>query len=266
MKLTNLFIKTLYDHRLSTLFWFIGLFLTVIMYVSMFPSIAQTDEFAQAMASMPEAFQSLFGDLSLISTPEGYLQTELFSLMLPLVFVIAGIVLSGSILHKEESTGTLELLLSRPMSRTRIVLEKVAAMLVLLLIIALGAVAGLLVGMGMVEFPMSIVNFASAVATSYALGLVFSLLSLCLSALKPNRGVAVGVPAALLVMSFIVTSFADSVELLEKIKNLSPFEYHQTMTILHGGMEWLDLLILLSMGAALLAISIISFNRRDVGV
>src|SRR5690606_12585407 len=109
-----------------------------------------------AMAQLPEAFQSIFGDLSIITKPEGYLEAELFSLTLPLIIVIASVVLSGAVIYKEETSGSIELLLSRPISRTSFLVQKVAALLLHTSVIAVAAVLGLLVGQLFVEFPISL--------------------------------------------------------------------------------------------------------------
>ena len=266
MKPKGILLKTLYDHRLATFFWFIGAFLTLIMYVSLFPSISQTDEFAKAMASLPDSFQSLFGDLTTVNTPEGYLQAELFSSVLPLIFAIVGITLGSNLIYKEESSGTLELLLVRPISRIRIVSNKVVALIIIMMIIAGGSILGLIAGQQFVDFPIDLGNYSAAVLLSLCLGLVFGMLSVCITAIKPLKGLSVGLPATYLLLGFIVAGFAESVELFDILKYTSPFEYYQTVDVLLHGMRWMDLSTLAAASVALYIVSLLAFNRRDVGL
>jgi len=266
MKPKSILGKTLYDHRLATFFWCIGLFLTLIMYISLYPSVSHTDDFAKAMASLPESFQTIFGDLSIINTPEGYLQAELFSSVLPLIFVILAISLGSNLIHREEASGTLELLLVRPISRTRIIIEKLVALIIIMILVCLSALVGLLVGQLYVDFPISLANFTSAVFSSLAIGLFFGMISFAITAAKPLKGLAIGLPAALFLLSFIVTGFADSVEFFEAIKYISPFQYYQSIDILREGMRWLDLVILSFSSLFLIFYSLLVFRRRDVGV
>lgn len=265
MKLSNIFIKTLYDHRLSVVFWWIGIFLMLVMYVSLFPSMTEQADLAQVFGSMPEAFQNVFGDLSLIATPEGYLNTELFTLTLPLIFAIVFITLGSGLIIKEEESGTIELLLSRPISRRRIFLEKLAAMLVIVGIISSSVLTGLLAGMALVEFPINVFNFIFALKNSYFLSLVFGMIAFALAAITPRRGMSIGVAATLFILSNVIAGFAGAVDFFNSIKFLSPFYYYQTQEVLFNGVRWFDLIILTTTSFALAVIGLVSFNRRDVG-
>src|SRR5690606_35631302 len=120
-------------------------------------------------------------------------------------------------------------------SRNRIFLEKTSAMLVIVGIISSSVLAGLLVGMALVEFPINLVNFIFALKNSYLLSLVFGLIAFALAAITPRRGLSVGITATLFILSNIVASFAGSIDFFDSIKFLSPFHYHQTQEILFNG-------------------------------
>ncbi len=62
-------------------------------------------------------------------SPVGYLNSQLFFLMLPIILGIFAISLGSDALAGEEGRGTLDLLLSTPLSRRKAVLEKFATML-----------------------------------------------------------------------------------------------------------------------------------------
>ena len=58
----------------------------------------------------------------------GYLGSELFSFMVPLLLLIAAVGAGARAIAGEEERGTLDLLLANPVSRRRLVLEKLAAL------------------------------------------------------------------------------------------------------------------------------------------
>ena len=58
----------------------------------------------------------------------GYLGTELFSLIVPLLLIIAAVATGARAIAGEEERGTLDLLMSLPVTRRRVTAEKLAAM------------------------------------------------------------------------------------------------------------------------------------------
>ena len=92
------------------------------------------------------------------------------------------------------------------------------------------------------------------------------MLAFCITAIRPLKGLSIGLPSAYLLVGFIVTGFADSIELFNTLKYASPFNYHQTMDVLLHGMRWVDLGILLGLSVLLFIISLLAFRRRDVGI
>ena len=78
----------------------------------------------------PDAFKAFFGlgDNVDYTSAIGYLNGELFSFMVPLLLLIAAIGAGARATAGEEERGTLELLLANPISRRRLVLDKLAAL------------------------------------------------------------------------------------------------------------------------------------------
>ena len=65
-----------------------------------------------------------------MSTPLGYLQIELMSFMAPILVILYAVMAGSAAVAGEESRRTLDLLVTAPVSRRRIVIEKAIAMVV----------------------------------------------------------------------------------------------------------------------------------------
>ena len=96
----------------------------------------------------PKALQAFvaFGGQVDYASAAGYLGIELFSLMVPLLFLVAAIGDRGRAIAGEEERGRSRLLLANPVSRTRVVLEKAVALS--LEIVGLGLVLWLALWVG----------------------------------------------------------------------------------------------------------------------
>lgn len=118
----------------------IGLFLVVFL---MYPSIIDGDNMQmmdEMMAMFPEEVLKAFNmDISSIDTAFGWLKTEGFVFVLLITGIYSGI-LGSNILLKEESDKTIEYLNSVPVSRKKIVVNKIlcGALYIILMIVAVG--------------------------------------------------------------------------------------------------------------------------------
>ena len=138
-----LFKKMFKDHWKSLLSWSLVIIFMVTIQLSVYPTIVESGNAAkQFIDSYQEAFKKMFRMEDYTSGP-GFLSTELFSLMLPLVMIGVGVIWSASATAEEEETGTADLLFSLPVSRRVILLSKMAATFVALVILALTVFANI---------------------------------------------------------------------------------------------------------------------------
>ena len=129
--LNSVLLKTLRDQRRTFLWWSAGLSAVNALIIILYPSVEDVPELDAIMESMPEALARLFmGDVVNLTSPEGYLNSQLFILVLPLLFLVFTIGRGSGAIAGEEERGTLDLLLSLPVRRSQVVLEKFVAMVV----------------------------------------------------------------------------------------------------------------------------------------
>ena len=127
--MSGLFAKTLRDQRRALIGWGIGLAAIATMYAAFYPSIEDSAaDFTGYLEKLPEAVRNVIG--ADFTTPAGYLRSETFSLLGPILFLVFAIGAGARAIAGEEEDGTLDLLLSTPIRRRQLLVDKVGAMVV----------------------------------------------------------------------------------------------------------------------------------------
>ena len=262
--LRSLFAKTLYDARRALVGWAVGLLATVAMIVAMYPTV-RTGNYQRVLEQSPEALLRAFGmDRGIdIVSGAGYLGGYLFGFMLPMLLLVFAIGAGASAVAGEEDRGTLELLVANPISRTRVLAEKFAALTVLAVLLGLVALAGVLASGPLVDLEVGVAGLAAAVASQTLLAVLFGGLTMAVGAATGSRGLAIGVGAAAAVAAYLVNSLAPLAEALKPLQRLSPIWWATGNDPLQHG-PGVGLLVLLAVLLAVLAVGGRLFTRRDL--
>ncbi|TXN29931.1 ABC transporter permease subunit [Lacisediminihabitans profunda] len=263
--LRSVFAKTLRDQRRSLAWWSVSLVLIVGMYVAIWPSVRDQPSVGDFLDQMPEAIRSLFASSGAdMSTPVGYLQVELMSFLGPAVVLLYAIGAAVAAIGGEEEHHTMDLLLANPIRRSRVVLDKFAAMAVGTFLLA--AVTGTaLVAEGQITgMDLPVGNVAAAMLHLAMLGVVFGSLALALSGWTGWAGLSRGIPAALAVVAYAVNALAPLVDWLEPLQKLSPFYQYIGGDPLREGVDLPSVLVSVTTTAVLVALAVVGFRRRDI--
>jgi ABC-2 type transport system permease protein len=264
--LSNVLLKTLRDIRRSLLWWGLGLAGLVAMMVSVYPTVRANPDLNKLVQQYPEAlkaFISFGGEVDYTSGP-GYLGSELFSFMIPLLFLVAAIGAGARAIAGEEEKGTLDLLLANPVSRRRVLLEKLGALVLELL--ALGAVLwiSLLIGSSAATMKVSAANLGAGAAAATLLAAAFGTIAVLIGAASGKRGLAAGVCAALGVASYVVNSLAPLVSALKPLQEVSPIHYYTASDPLRHGLDAAHVGVLAGIAIVAGALAVAAFDRRDI--
>jgi ABC-2 type transport system permease protein len=258
--------KTVRDQRRSLVWWGLGLVATAAMYAAFYPSIVDNAAtLTEYIESLPEAFRQAFlgADADFVS-PGGYLNTELFGFFGPLLMLIFAIGAGARATAGEEERGSLDLLLSTPVSRRHVIVDKALATAIggvllsavlWLAIVVLGPPFDLTPGLG---------NVAAAVTMQLLLALAFGMLALAIGAWSGRRSLAIGVASGLAAATYVVDVLAPSVEAIAWLQKLSPFYYYDHNVPVKNGLEVVDAGVLLSIAVVAFAVALIGFERRDL--
>ncbi|MET0957702.1 MAG: oligosaccharide flippase family protein, partial [Solirubrobacterales bacterium] len=105
--------KTLFEQRRAIIWWSLGLIAMVFTIVAYYPSVRDDPGLTEFIESLPPAAQALSGGVNIdFSSPDGWLNGQLFANIVPLIFIIYGVVLGAGAIGREEDRGTAELLLT----------------------------------------------------------------------------------------------------------------------------------------------------------
>lgn len=264
----TVFARFLKDRRRSTLWWLFGTVLGVALTVLFYPSIEGQESFDEVTEQMPDAVAELFGldGAFSMSSPEGFLQSQLIATTLPILLVVFGIAIGARAIGGSEEDGSLELLLANPVTRRRVLLERYGTV-VLLHVVLLGtsAVATLVCGVAVgATDGIPLAWLAAAFVAVLLLGLLHATIAFAVGAATGRRGRAIAVAAAVAVAGYLVEGLAQAAEPLEPVQAVSPFHWLLERNMLGEGIAWQSISLPLVVTVALLVVSVPLFERRDL--
>jgi len=257
--------RGLRDHRRALVGWSLGVAAYVALIAAIFPSIEGSPELDELIASYPDVLKSLFGlesGASITSGP-GYLDAELFGLMLPLLVLVLAIGSGARAIAGEEDAGRLELVLAYPLRRRDAVLAKGAAVAVEVLVVCVVAGLVLLAFDPLVGLDLSTTHVLEALASLAALGVLHGWLALGVGAAVPSRALAIGVPASLAAGAYLVNGLHGLAGWLDPFRFLSSF-WLVGSSPLGGGVDLVGVLVVVAAALVLLVAGSLLIERRDL--
>ncbi|GAM15620.1 ABC transporter permease subunit [Mesobacillus selenatarsenatis] len=264
----NLFKREMKANRKSLIIWSIGVVFMVAAGMGKYSSLEGTGQSMNAlMADMPKSLQAIMGTGSLdLSTPIGYF--GVLFLYLAVMAAIHAAMLGSNIIAKEERDKTVEFLLVKPVSRTRMITSKLIAALVNILIFNAVTFAS---SVGMVrkyaEGEDVTGDITLLMIGMFILQLIFLVIGTAIAAIYKNAKKATSLATGILLFLFILSIAIDLNEKLDGLKFLTPFKYYDAKLVLEeGGFEplYLTLSALLLLGLTI--VTYVFYRKRDMNV
>lgn len=235
------------------------------MYLAFYPSIGMAKEMQALLDSLPPALMALFASQGLdLSTPEGFLNMELFSFLGPIFVMIYAATVGAGATAGEEERGTLDLLLANPIPRWRVVAEKAVAMTIGLVILSAAMLLGVVVVSVVMQIDVDAGKVAAALTSNGLLGLSLGGVALLVGALTGRRMMAVGVTMTLAVASFFVNGLAPLVDWLAGLRPWSLFYHYIGYDPLNHGLDALHAGVLLAVAVVGAMAAALAFERHDL--
>jgi ABC-2 type transport system permease protein len=266
------FRNALRDSLGITLIWGVGMVALMLLMVSMVPFLEGL-ELSNVFASLPPQFLAALGfdggeeSLELLGTPEGLLAYGFFGEML-LIFAAYPVVMGLRATSNEEANGTLDVVLSLPLSRTRLLLERFLAYALDIILLPLMMIGGLY--LGLVIFP---VELDAARLTTLILNLLPTLwfilaATVFVGALISDRRKAITIMTIFVVGSYIVQAVGGMVTTnwVNIVESLSFFTYYDVERLLSQSIIVRDTALLVTLTLVLIGSSVVVFRRRDIAV
>lgn len=259
------FAQGLRDRRRSLSWWSLGVMLYIAIIAAVWPSIRGASGMTDIIDQLPQALRDLMGasDYSM-STGAGYVSGELFGFMIPIFILILTIGAGGAAIGGAEERGSLDLLLSHPISRRRVLLQSAALIAAEASIFGLVIIVSLLVANPLSDLQIHLPDLIGAVLGIVLLGIALGWSALALGAASGSRTLALGVTGSLAALTYLVGSLSGLVHFLHWAKWISPFFYATSGSPLVHGYTWWHALILIGAGSVVLAIGAMLFDRRNL--
>lgn len=249
----------LYDRRRSVWAWGIPLGLMSAFIVAIFPSVE--DSISKAVQGYPQGLKEAFG-IGQLSNVEQYLQAEMLSLIVPLALGYLAVRAIASGLTGAAETGRLDVLLSAPVSRRRLVLAgflATAAELAAVLVVtgALTGLGSLLAGAG-----LDAGAAAEGFANVWPLALLFAGFGVLATGFSLRTSVVTGSVAGVLVAMYVVDLVGRLDPDLDGLRYLSVFRYYGNA--IEDGIDPLAFIGVTAAACLLAALGAWLFERRDL--
>jgi beta-exotoxin I transport system permease protein len=260
---SGLFAKTLRDQQRALIGWGIGLAAVAAMYSAFYPSIKDSaGDFQSYLENLPDAVRNVIGGD--FTTPAGYLRSETFSSLGPILFLVFAIGAGARAIAGEEEAGTLDLLLSTPIRRRQLLVDKIGAMVATATALAAVLFVTLWALGPTFDLTVPAAHLAAACLMLLLLGLAFGAIALAIGCATGHRGLALGTTGGLAVLTFIVNAIAPSVDALGWARPLSPFRWYLDPDPLVDGVSLENVLVLATISVIAWVAAEITFQRRDL--
>jgi ABC-2 type transport system permease protein len=232
-----------------------------------FDTAAERLELAAQMELLPVMFHGLLGEPIAIDTLPGFISWRLLGIM-PVVVGLWSITALSGTLAGEATKGTLEMILSMPISRARLALQKLGAHVVALTLALL--IASVAMWLGSIAFAvlpgdeMSLATAIGGLSPSFAIALLAGSIAFAAGPVLGRR-LASGLASLYLFGAYLAQGYADFVPGFDTLRLGSVFfwtEHHRPMAGLH---DWLPIIASLALAAGVAALGVWLFARRDLG-
>lgn len=261
----NVFLRELRSHGRSTGSWVLNLSGILVAFMSLYPTFTQD---VAVTREVFEQFPEVVTDALNISLASFFTIYGFFGYLLGLT-ILAGSIqamnLGVGIISKETSGKTADFLLSKPITRSRVVTAKLTAGLVLLIITNLVfASVAYLVARLMSEEGFSARTFLLMASTLFLVQLFFLGLGALLAVTIPRikSVVAVSLPT---VFGFYIVGVVGDVLAEDEAWFLTPFKYFETEYIIaNSSLATAPLIVLGVFVAATIGLSYLIYVRTDV--
>jgi ABC-2 type transport system permease protein len=268
----HVFFMELKRNKNSLIIWCLSIAGVVILGMAFYPVIS--DSGITAMTSLFETplmktMMSAFGaDISSMTDILGYYSTynSIYALLTGCIF---SIMLTCRIIAQEENDKTAEFLLTRPLTRSEIIISKVLAFLTQLIvfntvIISAGAVC--LEIFSKPDTPHYRIDvFLTLSLYGFLLMLLLGFTGLFISLLKKRGRTVTGVSIGIVVGSYFLDAISKITREADFIGYISPFKFVNTNVLSRAyQLDWWRLLYFLGISAVLFILSYNIFKKKDI--
>lgn len=262
------FTETLRRSWRGMIYWGIGFALYGVMIMMIVQDANILKQYAEISKALPPALLQLFGgDAASMATPEGFLAYGYFGYLL-LIFAVYAILSGLNVTANDEDAGIMDMVLSLPLPRWRLVLEKLLAYALTIVGIVVIAYIGLFIGGQFSALKIDHGRLLQATVNILPASLLVLAFTTLVGAVFRSKGTATAIAAFFVVGSYVLNFLgaAASGTFFDKVKLLSFFTYYDHQGVILHGLSIGNVVLLLVITIVCAGAAIWSFQRRDVGI
>jgi ABC-2 type transport system permease protein len=254
--------------RMSLLWWGVGVGGLAGLLAVAYPTVRGNSELDRTFGNLPPGVEDLLGlgDGNLLTAPAGYLDSQFFANILPVMLLIFAVGVAAWIIAGDEAAGTFELLVVNPISRVRVAVARLAALAVMLAalaavsaitLIAFAPSTGLSTG-------LSAGRLVVAAVAGALLAMVFGAAAFAVGAATGSRPAALATASALAVAGYIGEGLAHQVPALGALRFVNPWHWLLAVDPLRHGLTWQAWAAPIVASVLLVAASLPRLAHRDL--
>jgi ABC-2 type transport system permease protein len=213
--------------------------------------------------NIPTGVAQLLGGAD-YGTITGWFRSEIGSVYGPLVIGALAIAGACATTAGEEEDRILALVLAQPITRPRLVAAKAAAIAAVVVIIAIGAWAGMIFGVALGGGGVTLGHITALALMLACFGFATGGLALALAAATGSRSLSVAVAAGIAILGWLINGFAPLVSGLSWLTYFSFFHYYAGHDPLTQGVDVVDAAVLVGLTLVLSVVAMAAFDRRDL--
>ena len=265
----SVFLETFKQTWKQMVYWGVGLAAMALLVVIMVP-LFDMQQMKELLASFPPVILAMIGvggELDIFATNEGFVAIGFFGKS-ALIFAVYPVVMGMRITANEEDSGILDVVISLPMDRARILIEKFLAYGVsivgVVLLIYLGLYAGAVIG----DVELNVARLAEVTFYLIPLMVFVMAVTMFIAVIVRRRQVALGIVTAFVIASYMLQTIGTAAEgtAAESLGTVSFLTYYNAGDILSQGFIWPHIAGFVLLSVVLLAASLYRFEHRDIAV
>jgi len=264
----NVFIVEMKAHRKGLIIWVLSIIFMVVAGMAKYVALSSSGQSMNELFSqMPKSMQTIFGIAGFdVSKASGYY--GMLFLYLAIMATIHAVMLGADIISKEERDKTAEFLLSKPISRNKIITSKLLAALVNIVIFNIITLVSSIVVVAKYSKGESVTgDIIILMGGMFVLQLIFMFIGTAIAAACKNPKTATSVSTAVLLITYILSMTIDLSGKIDNLKYFTPFKYFEAKNLMFGGGFQLSFVVLsIVIILIMLKITYVFYRKRDLSI
>lgn len=231
--------------------------------LAVWPELSDSGGLDAITAGLSPELVSALG-LEDFGSPVGYLNGNLFAMLLPLLIGALAIMQTTALTAGDEDAGRLELLLALPVSRAAVYLARFVAVAVVLTLISAAICLSVVLSAPALDMEIDTAGVIAVTVAVLLLGLLHAALALALAGLGLRGTAVLGASFGVLVLGYLTHALLPLVPDVADWAAASPWHWALGEVPLANGLDATGAWLLGGCALALVAIGLLAVRRRSI--